>query len=206
MIYFRTITADAYQGPNLANYFADTLKVKQDVRSGRQRRLRGIATAKPSDYSITAYGGALVVIDAIERLAKSGQPVNRANVRDAIQTTHVKTLQGMVSFDTNGDIAQRVVPVFQVKHDPNYPVDDLVHQYQVRRRRPARQRVPGATSRQSPRRRHRHPAASRARLAVPRRRTGQRQTRPTPPGSAPRRDLMPGSTLRTSDFFLLARC
>lgn len=27
-IYFRTVTTDAYQGPNLANYFADTLKVK----------------------------------------------------------------------------------------------------------------------------------------------------------------------------------
>ena len=89
------------------------------ARTGRQ----------PSDYSITAYDGALVVIDAIERVAKSGQPVNRANVRDAIQTTHVKTLQGMVSFDANGDIAQRMVAVFQVKHDPNYPVDDLVHQY-----------------------------------------------------------------------------
>ena len=28
-IYFRTVTTDAYQGPNLANYFADKLKVKQ---------------------------------------------------------------------------------------------------------------------------------------------------------------------------------
>ena len=27
-IYFRTVTTDAYQGPNLANYFADKLKVK----------------------------------------------------------------------------------------------------------------------------------------------------------------------------------
>ena len=27
-IYFRTVTTDAYQGPNMANYFADTLKVK----------------------------------------------------------------------------------------------------------------------------------------------------------------------------------
>jgi branched-chain amino acid transport system substrate-binding protein len=27
-IYFRTVTTDAYQGPNLANYFVDTLKVK----------------------------------------------------------------------------------------------------------------------------------------------------------------------------------
>ncbi len=27
-VYFRTVTTDAYQGPNMANYFADTLKVK----------------------------------------------------------------------------------------------------------------------------------------------------------------------------------
>ncbi len=27
-IYFRTVTTDAFQGPNMANYFADTLKVK----------------------------------------------------------------------------------------------------------------------------------------------------------------------------------
>jgi branched-chain amino acid transport system substrate-binding protein len=28
-IYFRTVTTDAYQGPNMANYYADVLKVKQ---------------------------------------------------------------------------------------------------------------------------------------------------------------------------------
>src|SRR6185503_7839620 len=27
-IYFRTVTTDAYQGPNMANFYADTLKVK----------------------------------------------------------------------------------------------------------------------------------------------------------------------------------
>jgi branched-chain amino acid transport system substrate-binding protein len=27
-VYFRTVTTDAYQGPNMANYYADTLKVK----------------------------------------------------------------------------------------------------------------------------------------------------------------------------------
>lgn len=84
---------------------------------------------QPSDYSITAYDAAQVVIDAIERVAKSGKPVNRENVRDAIQATNLKTLQGAVSFDDNGDIKQRVVAVFQVKHDTAYPVDDLVHQY-----------------------------------------------------------------------------
>ena len=84
---------------------------------------------QPSDYSITAYDAALVVIDAIERVAKSGKPVERVAVRDAIQETKLKTLQGEVSFDENGDIKQRVVAVFQVKHDTAHPVDDLIHQY-----------------------------------------------------------------------------
>jgi branched-chain amino acid transport system substrate-binding protein len=70
-----------------------------------------------------------VVIDAIDRVAQSGKPVERVAVRDAIQATKLKTLQGEVSFDDNGDIKQRVVAVFQVKHDTAHPVDDLVHQY-----------------------------------------------------------------------------
>ena len=84
---------------------------------------------QPSDYSITAYDAAQVVIDAITRVAKSGKKVDRANVRDAIQATSLKTLQGTVSFDDNGDIKQRVVAVFQVKHNTGFPTDDLVHQY-----------------------------------------------------------------------------
>lgn len=90
---------------------------------------------QPSDYSITAYDAVLVVIDSIERVAKSGQPVTRANVRDAIATAHVKTLQGTVSFDANGDIAQRVVSVFQVKYDPKYPADDIVRPIRICRGR-----------------------------------------------------------------------
>lgn len=245
-IYFRTVTTDAFQGPNMANYFADTLKVKTIYGlddSGAygiglssafeaQARKRGMQvlghdrldpkasdympvitkikslgaqalyyggdaqagvklvkqsydiipdvikaggdgmygpsilqgagfpasegwyatvasphmmedadlqpwvkrfTAKtgrqPSDYSITAYDAVLVVVDAVERVAQSGKPVDRANVRDAIAATKLKTLQGEVSFDPNGDLNQRVVAVFQVKHDPAFPVDDLVHQY-----------------------------------------------------------------------------
>src|SRR5262249_16201973 len=41
----------------------------------------------PDDYSITAYDGALVVIDAIKRVAESGKPLTRSNVRDAMQAT-----------------------------------------------------------------------------------------------------------------------
>jgi branched-chain amino acid transport system substrate-binding protein len=245
-VYFRTVTTDAYQGPNMANYFADTLKVKSVYGlddSGAygigiatafeaQAKKRGIEvlghdrldpkaadytpaltkikasgaqsiyyggdaqagvklakqaydlvpnlikaggdgmygpsilqgagfpaadgwystvacphmmedpaleawvkrfTAKsgrpPSDYSITAYDAVLVLIDAIERLEKAGKTVDRINMRDAIAETKLKTLQGDVSFDENGDLKQKVIAVFQVKHDTTHPVDDLIHQY-----------------------------------------------------------------------------
>jgi branched-chain amino acid transport system substrate-binding protein len=84
---------------------------------------------QPENYSITAYDAALVVLDAIDRVAKSGKEVTRSAVRDAIQTANVKTLQGPVSFDENGDIKSRVVSVFQIVHDPKSPDDDMVHQY-----------------------------------------------------------------------------
>src|SRR5579883_3418074 len=227
-IYFRTVTTDAYQGPNMANYFADTLKVKSVYvldDSGAygvglanafeaQAKKRGInvlghdqlnpkeadytttltkikqlnpdaiyyggvaqaggdgvygaeilkgagfpaaqgwyATIaapnvlenpdaapfiehfvkkygqQPDNYSITAYDAALVILDAIKRVAASGKEVTRAAVRDAIQNSHVKTLQGEVSFDANGDIENRVISVFQITHNDKYPSDDVLHQY-----------------------------------------------------------------------------
>jgi branched-chain amino acid transport system substrate-binding protein len=82
----------------------------------------------PDDYSITAYDGALVVLDAIKRVAASGKDVNRSNVRDAMQTTNLTTLQGVVSFDENGDIKDRTVSVFQYKKNDKFPEDDIIHQ------------------------------------------------------------------------------
>ena len=84
---------------------------------------------QPENYSITAYDAALVIIDAVKRVADGGKEVNRANVRDAIQASHVKTLQGEVSFDDNGDITNRVISVFQIKKDDKFPLDDVLHQY-----------------------------------------------------------------------------
>jgi branched-chain amino acid transport system substrate-binding protein len=84
---------------------------------------------QPENYSITAYDAAKVILDAIDRVAKSGKDVTRSAVRDAIQSTQLKTLQGDVSFDENGDIKSRVVSVFQIVHDPKSPDDDMVHQY-----------------------------------------------------------------------------
>lgn len=84
---------------------------------------------QPADYSITYYDATQVIFDAIARVAKSGKPMNRANVRDAIQTTSLDTLQGHISFDANGDMTSKVVSIFQVQYDNKAPMGDVVHQF-----------------------------------------------------------------------------
>ncbi len=71
----------------------------------------------------------MVVADAIDRVSKSGQPVNRDTIRDALQSANTKTMQGTVSFDENGDITNKVISVWQIHHDPANPEDDVAHQY-----------------------------------------------------------------------------
>jgi branched-chain amino acid transport system substrate-binding protein len=83
----------------------------------------------PSSYAFTAYDCMLVALDAIKRVAESGAPVTRSAVRDAIQTAHVETLQGTVSFDKYGDINDRTISVFQARLDPQYPANSVLHQY-----------------------------------------------------------------------------
>jgi len=84
---------------------------------------------QPSDYCITAYDAVLVIADALGRAVKSGKPLTRATMRDAIQATRINTMQGVISFDKNGDLTSRVISVFQIKHNPAYPLTDMVHQY-----------------------------------------------------------------------------
>jgi len=91
-------------------------------------RFRKKYGSAPEDYSITSYDAALVILDAIKRVAASGKEVNRDTVRDAIQATKLKTLQGEVSFDENGDITNKVISVFKIAKDPAHPLDDLSHQ------------------------------------------------------------------------------
>jgi branched-chain amino acid transport system substrate-binding protein len=79
----------------------------------------------PDDYTITAYDAALVIVDSVKRVAASGKPVTREAVRDAIQTAKVPTIQGTVSFDANGDLADRTVSVFQIKKDTTKPLGDV---------------------------------------------------------------------------------
>ncbi|MBI3709348.1 MAG: branched-chain amino acid ABC transporter substrate-binding protein [Proteobacteria bacterium] len=77
------------------------------------------------DYTITAYNAALVAIDSIKRVVEGGKPLNRDNVRDAIQATKMKSLQGEISFDENGDMLDKIVSVFQYKENKSRPVDDF---------------------------------------------------------------------------------
>jgi branched-chain amino acid transport system substrate-binding protein len=81
------------------------------------------------DYSITAYDAALVMIDAVKRVAASGKPVTRESVQAALMTSKVPTLQGTISFDENGDLADRTVSVFQITKDASKPLDDSSAQY-----------------------------------------------------------------------------
>jgi branched-chain amino acid transport system substrate-binding protein len=84
---------------------------------------------QPSDYSAVAYDAGLVVVDALKRVVATGKTLDRHTVRDAIQHTDVKTLQGAVAFDSNGDVTNRIVSVFKIEHDPKYPDDDVSHQF-----------------------------------------------------------------------------
>jgi branched-chain amino acid transport system substrate-binding protein len=79
------------------------------------------------DYAVTAYDAALVILAAIGDVAKSGKPVTRDNIRNAIQTVNVKTLQGPVQFDANGDMLDKTISIFQFTNNPAYPKDDLTH-------------------------------------------------------------------------------
>src|SRR5260370_867626 len=84
---------------------------------------------QPENDSTTAYVAALVILDAVKRVAASGKEVTRDEVRDAIQAAHVKTLQGEISFDESGDLRNRVISVFRIAKDDKYPLDDVLHQY-----------------------------------------------------------------------------
>lgn len=83
----------------------------------------------PDDYAITAYDGVLCILAAVKKTIAAGKKPTRENVRAAIAGSTVPTLQGDVSFDAHGDITQRVVSVFQITHDPAYPLDDAIHQF-----------------------------------------------------------------------------
>jgi branched-chain amino acid transport system substrate-binding protein len=69
----------------------------------------------PLDYALTSYDAVLVIDDTVTRLLNDGMPITRDNVRDYAQATSLPTLQGVISFDDNGDLKDKIVSVFQVK-------------------------------------------------------------------------------------------
>jgi branched-chain amino acid transport system substrate-binding protein len=93
------------------------------------KRYKAKMNQEPADYTITYYDAAAVIIDAVERVAKAGKPMTRDNVRDAIQATNMRTLQGDIAFDANGDMNSKVVSIYQVKFDDKFPPGDVVHQF-----------------------------------------------------------------------------
>jgi branched-chain amino acid transport system substrate-binding protein len=90
---------------------------------------KGQFNMAPDDYAITAYDATLVMIDAMKRVAASGKPVTRDAVQEALMTSKVPTIQGVVSFDANGDLSDRTVSVFHIEKDPSKPLDDVSAQY-----------------------------------------------------------------------------
>src|SRR5215470_7147451 len=68
---------------------------------------------EPTNYAITAYDAVYVIADSVERTAKANKPLNRSNLRDAIQAAKLSSLQGPIAFDPNGDILTRTVSIYQ---------------------------------------------------------------------------------------------
>jgi branched-chain amino acid transport system substrate-binding protein len=86
-------------------------------------RFKNTYKREPSNYSITAYDAVLVIADAVGRVAKTGQPVTRSNVREAIEATQLDSLQGLISFDENGDIRSKVISIYQFRNSKMTYVD-----------------------------------------------------------------------------------
>jgi len=83
----------------------------------------------PDNDSITAHSAAEAIVEAARIVAATGKPVTRDALRDALQTVRIKTLQGMVEFDANGDIKSRTVSIYQIRKDATKPLDDPAAQF-----------------------------------------------------------------------------
>ena len=85
---------------------------------------------RPDDYTITCYTGALVIIEAVKKVAATGKPVTRDLVRDAIQSVKLPdSMLGPIEFDANGDLRNKIISVFQIRKDGLKPLEDPTAQY-----------------------------------------------------------------------------
>jgi branched-chain amino acid transport system substrate-binding protein len=117
--WYATTASPHMAGPGVQNSKAEKFIQEYKAKYGET----------PDDYAITAYDAGLVIIAAVKQVIAEHKPVNRSNVRDAIQNIKVPTIQGVVSFDKNGDIKDRTVSIFQVRKDTSKPLDDIEAQF-----------------------------------------------------------------------------
>ena len=78
-------------------------------------RYKSTYKREPTNYAITAYNAVMVIADTVDRVVKSGKPVTRSAVREAMEKTNLSSLQGPIEFDENGDIKLKVISVYQVR-------------------------------------------------------------------------------------------
>ena len=103
--------------------------VNEDAKlAGWVAKFKAAYGVAPDDYAVCAYDAASAIVAAVKKVAASGKPVTRASVRDALTTLKIDTLQGPVSFDPNGDIANKVVSVFKARK-VDAPLDDTSKQF-----------------------------------------------------------------------------
>src|SRR5947209_8628547 len=144
-IYFRTVTTDAFQGPNMANYFVDTLKVKSVYvldDSGaygvgiadafqRQAEKRGLKmlgrdqlNPKEADYTTV-----LTKIKSLNPDSLYYGGVAQAGVKVVKQSFDIMAKIVRAGGDDNGDSTNREVSVVEIKKDDQHPLDSVLHQY-----------------------------------------------------------------------------
>ena len=116
--------AEGWYATNASPHMTDDTKAAEFVQHYKAK-----FNVAPDDYAITAYDGGLVIVNAVKTLVADHKPVNHDTVRDAIQASSTPTIQGVVSFDDNGDIKDRTVSVFQINKDTTKPLDDISAQY-----------------------------------------------------------------------------
>jgi branched-chain amino acid transport system substrate-binding protein len=85
----------------------------------------------PDDYAVTAYDAATVILAAVKAASDDGKEPTRDAVRDAIQAVKVKTLQGPVSFDANGDLEDKTISVFQIKQNKDITPEDMANYHYI---------------------------------------------------------------------------
>src|SRR2546423_866333 len=129
--YFRVATTDDLQGPAMADYAVDVLKVtKLGVASDNEAYGKGIADTFTAEfnnkddfgaYSMPAYDCAKILIAAIQRAIKSNggnMPTREAVRAEVAKTSGFVGALGSTSFDSNGDTSQKIISIYQAKGSP----------------------------------------------------------------------------------------